>query len=227
MSPSLLDNIVWHTLAGAHARLSAGTGHAKRYARGFPPFLGFPDAARPDLLAVAQFCEPGEHFYVLGWTGAVPVGWQLEAEATVNQLVWDADLPDMDESFDAVPLTPAHAAQMKTLVDLTKPGPYAERLVDMGEYFGVFEGDRLVAMAGERMSAGTLREISGVCTHPDFQGRGLARRLVRKLVRLQMMRGQTPFLHVMQHNPHARDMYERMGFRYQQSWPARVVSLKV
>ena len=41
-------------------------------------------------------------------------------------------------------------------------------------------------MAGERMHAGTLREISGVCTHPDFQGRGLARRLMRKLVRRQM-----------------------------------------
>jgi predicted GNAT family acetyltransferase len=30
-------------------------------------------------------------------------------------------------------------------------------------------------MAGERMQAGTLREISGVCTHPDVQGAGSRR----------------------------------------------------
>ena len=33
----------------------------------------------------------------------------------------------------------------------------------------------LVAMAGERMQAGPWREISGVCTDPGHQGRGLAR----------------------------------------------------
>lgn len=226
MSTPLLDNIIWHTLTGPQARFSAGTGQAKRYARGFPGFIGFPDAAFPDLAAVAPYCEPGEHFYCLGWTGAVPDGWQLDAEATVHQLVWDAAAPEPDETLVAFPLTAAHAAQMKLLVDLTRPGPYAERLVDMGEYFGVFEGERLVAMAGERMAAGTLREISGVCTHPDFKGRGLARRLVRKLLRLQMVRGQTPFLHVMDHNAHAHAMYERMGFRHHQGRPARVVSLK-
>ncbi len=31
-------------------------------------------------------------------------------------------------------------------------------------------------MAGERMHAEGFTEISGVCTHPQFQGRGLARR---------------------------------------------------
>ncbi len=225
MITSLLDNIVWHTLTGPQARFSAGKRDAKRYARGFPGFIAFPDAAQPDLAAAAPHCEPGEHFYCLGWTGAVPAGWQLDAQATVHQLVWGGAVPTPDETFAAVPLTAAHAAQMKRLVDLTRPGPYAERLVEMGSYFGVFEGDRLVAMAGERMQAGTLREISGVCTHPDFQGRGLARRLVEKLVGLEMARGQTPFLHVMQDNPHARGLYEHMGFRHHQGLPVRVVSL--
>ena len=225
MSAALLENIVWHTLSGPQAPFSAGTATAKRYARGFPGFIGFPDAANPDLAAIAPHCAPGEHFYCLGWTGAVPPGWQLDAEAVVHQLVWDGPAPAPDESFATAPLTLAHAGQVKLLFDLTKPGPYAERLIDMGAFFGVFEGERLVAMAGERMAAGSLREISGVCTHPDFQGRGLARKLVCKLLRLQIARGQTPFLHVMDHNPHARAMYERMGFRHHQGRPARVVSL--
>jgi predicted GNAT family acetyltransferase len=70
-----------------------------------------------------------------------------------------------------------------------------------------------VAMAGERMAAAGLREISGVCTHPDFQGRGFARRLMKKLVRRQLLRGETPFLHVMRSNTGAHELYLRMGFR--------------
>ena len=79
-------------------------------------------------------------------------------------------------------------------------------------------------MAGERMHAGPLREISGVCTHPDVQGRGFARKLMRKLVRRQMQRGETPFLHVMRDNRNARALYERMGFHDFRESVVRVVS---
>jgi predicted GNAT family acetyltransferase len=80
-------------------------------------------------------------------------------------------------------------------------------------------------MAGERMCAGALREISGVCTHPDFQGRGFARRLMTKLIRRQMRRGEVPFLHVMRSNAAAHGLYERMGFRDYRESVVRVVSL--
>ena len=86
------------------------------------------------------------------------------------------------------------------------------------------EDGRLIAMAGERMCAGPLREISGVCTHPEYQGRGLARRLMRKLVRRQMLRGETPFLHVMRDNQTARALYERMGFRNYRESVVRLVT---
>ena len=79
-------------------------------------------------------------------------------------------------------------------------------------------------MAGERSYAGTLREISGVCTHPDFQGRGLAKRLMLKLIRREMLRNETPFLHVMRDNVGARQLYERMGFRNYREVVVRVVS---
>jgi predicted GNAT family acetyltransferase len=79
-------------------------------------------------------------------------------------------------------------------------------------------------MAGERMHAGALREISGVCTLPDHQGRGLARQLMLKLIRRQMQRHETPFLHVMSSNVGARQLYERMGFRNYKESVVRVVS---
>jgi predicted GNAT family acetyltransferase len=74
------------------------------------------------------------------------------------------------------------------------------------------------------MCAGRLREISGVCAHPDYHGRGLARRLVRKLVRAELARDERPFLHVMRDNANARRLYERLGFHDYREVAVRVVS---
>jgi predicted GNAT family acetyltransferase len=79
-------------------------------------------------------------------------------------------------------------------------------------------------MAGERMHAGNFREISGVCTHPDFQGRGSARTLMMLLIDLQLARGQTPFLHVMSGNTGARRLYAQLGFRDYHETPVRIIS---
>lgn len=220
----LLDNIVWNALAGSQAKFAQGTGEARRYARGFSPIVGFAQPHAPDFAALAPFCETGEHFYCDLWSGRAPAGWQVDAESTMFKMVWDAPMPEADEAPDAIALDARHADEALALATLTRPGPFGPRTIELGEYFGRFEDGRLVAMAGERMQAGTLREISGVCTRPDQQGRGHARRLMRKLIRRQMLRGETPFLHVMRDNASARALYARMGFRDYRETVVRVVS---
>lgn len=220
----LLDNIAWNSLAGPHARYAVGTDDVRRYARGFSPIAGFLDPGHPNFTVLAEHTEFDEHLYCDGWTGAAPAAWQIDAESTMFKMLWEAEMPPVDEAPEAVPLGPEHASQALELADLTRPGPFGPRTIELGDYFGFFDGQRLVAMAGERMFAGMLREISGVCTHPDFQGRGLARRLVLKLVRRQMERNEAPFLHVMRENRGARRLYERMGFRNYRETVVRVVS---
>ena len=220
----LLDNIVWHTLAGPQAKYAAGTGDARRYARGFSPIVGFADAECPNFGALTPYCEPGEHFYCDGWSGTAPAGWHVDAEATMFKMVWEGTIPALDDAPEVVRLAAEHAPQALELATLTSPGPFGPRTIELGEYFGCFEGPRLVAMAGERMFAGGLREISGVCTHPDFQGRGLARRLMVKLIRRQMLRNETPFLHVMRANSSAHGLYKRMGFHVYRESIVRVIS---
>jgi len=213
---SLLDNIIWNSLTGAQVRFAAGTGGARRYARGFSPIVGFADPQRPDFDALAPYCEAGEHFYCSGWSGPAPAGWRIEADATMCLMVrahGAAPGSMADEAGDAVRLGPQHAQQALELAELTRPGPFGLRTIELGDYFGYLEHGRLVAMAGERMQAGSFRELSGVCTHPDYQGRGLARRLMSRLLALQHARGETTFLHVMSANAAARGLYERMGFR--------------
>jgi ribosomal protein S18 acetylase RimI-like enzyme len=220
----LLDNIFWHALSGPQAKFAAGNKAARRYAPGFSAIVAFADQLRPDVSALAAFCEPGEHFYTEGWTGAAPAGWQIKVETAMLKMIWEADMPPADDASDAVPLNAKHALQALELAELTHPGPFALRTIELGEYFGVFDGERLIAMAGERSHAGMLREISGVCTHPNFQGRGLAKRLMLKLIRREMLRNETPFLHVMHDNIGARRLYERMGFRNYKETVIRVIS---
>jgi GNAT superfamily N-acetyltransferase len=220
----LLDNIFWNALNGPHAHLASGTGKARRYAQGFSPIVAFPDPHQPDFAALLPFCEPGERFYCDAWSGPAPSGWRIEAESTMYRMVWDGVMPAQDEAPDAIPLGPQHAAQALELATLTRPGPFGLRTIELGDYFGYFDGDKLVAMAGERMAAPGLREISGVCTHPDHQGRGYARRLMLKLIRRQLLRGETPFLHVMRANEAAHGLYLRMGFRDYCETVVRVVT---
>ena len=221
---SLLDNLFWHTFTGPHAHWAAGTERAKRYLRGFSPMLGFPDPVHPDFTGLEPFFDAGERVYTDGWSGLIPGGWQLEMESTMFKMIWDGAIPEADAAPEAIPLGPEHAEAALELATLTKPGPFGLRTLELGEYFGLFEGERLLAMAGERLHAGSLREISGVCTHPDFQGRGLARKLMLKLIRRQMQRGETPCLHVASGNTGAHDLYLRMGFRDHKESAVRIVS---
>jgi ribosomal protein S18 acetylase RimI-like enzyme len=224
MSLDLLDDVLWHSLTGPQAAVSTGTDRARRYAPGFSPIIGFADLQRPDFAALEPYCAAGEPLYCAGWSGVAPPGWQIDAEAWLLKMVWQGACPAPDDDFAAVRLGPAHVPQMLELVALTKPGPFGPRTIELGEYFGCFDGGRLVAMAGERMHAGRLREVSGVCTHPDFQGRGLARRLMLKLIRREVMRDEIPFLHVLKANPTAHQMYQRMGFGLHQEQLVRVLS---
>jgi GNAT superfamily N-acetyltransferase len=209
----LLDNIMWNCLSGPHAKFATGSGTVRRYAPGFSPIVGSENPEQPDFETLEQFCEPGDSFYFDIWSGPAPVGWRIDKEARMFKMVWDAPMPSEDAAPDATLLRPEHFPQAVELARLTNPGPFGIRTPELGEYFGYFDGDKLIAMAGERFCAGDMHEVSGICTHPDHQGRGLARKLTLKLIRRQVQRGKTTFLHVMTHNAAAFSLYEKMGFR--------------
>lgn len=217
-----LDRIFWNTLTGPHACHAVGAGGARRYGPGFSPIIAFEDNARPDFAALAPYCDAGETFYCEGWQGACPDGWRIDAETTMLRMVWDRQ---NDPSAigargaaagaggaDIVTLGSADVPAVMALATLCRPGPFGPRTIELGDYYGVFDADRLVAMAGQRMRVPGYTEISGVSTHPDAQGRGLARQLMGKLIEQQLRRDELPFLHVMRANTNAHALYRRMGF---------------
>jgi ribosomal protein S18 acetylase RimI-like enzyme len=227
MTQQVIDNIAWCSLTGPHARFSAGANEARRYSPGFASIIAFSDLERPDFAALNSCCEPGEQFYCSGWSGIVPSGWQIDSETTMYKMIWDAPMPVVDKALDAVQLGSGHVSQMLELVRITHPGPFGQRTVELGEYYGFLQGEHLIAMAGERMYAGVFREISGVCTHPEFQGQGLARRLVQKLIRREIQRKEIPFLHVLRDTGDTHHIYERIGFRHNNEVILRIISRKL
>jgi len=223
MSLTILDNIVWHSLAGPHIGFTSGTNAARRYVAGFSPIIGFADSTTPDFAALETCCESATHFYCGGWSGVAPPGWQIVDDAAGHQMLWDAPAPEMEAGFTAIRLGPQRVPQMLALAAAAELPLFGPRSIELGEYIGVYEESELVAMAGERMTAGSYREVSAVCTHPAFRGWGYARHLVAELVRRQLHRGETPFLHVMRDNATAISVYRRMGFRHHQELALRVV----
>jgi predicted GNAT family acetyltransferase len=113
---------------------------------------------------------------------------------------------------DIVRLTDADAPEMLALARLTEPGPFLPRTHIMGAFSGVRIEGRLAAMAGERMRFPGYTEVSGVCTHPDFRGRGLARRLSAAVLAAIDAREEQAFLHAWKTNHAAIALYESLGF---------------
>jgi predicted GNAT family acetyltransferase len=122
------------------------------------------------------------------------------------------ELRPVDSTVHIRTLRARDVPAMLGLVELTHPGPFLSRTIEMGRYAGIFDAGRLVAMAGERMRLAGFTEVSGVCTHPDYQRRGYARALVSDIARGIVARSETPFLHVRANNPAAIATYERLGF---------------
>jgi predicted GNAT family acetyltransferase len=112
---------------------------------------------------------------------------------------------------DIVTLGTGDVPAMMELTKLTNPGPFAARTHELGTFLGVKVDGRLVAMAGERMKPADYTEITAVCVHPDYRGRGYAQLLLGAMAREIAARGEIPFLHVFSDNESAIALYRRQG----------------
>ena len=207
-----LDNPAWYALSGPHAGLSLTSGGVKRYRPEISVFVAVENPATADMAGLDDLVPHGT---VVGFPVAaavsLPAGYEVISRVNVVQMVAEATKPVV-LSEEMVRLGAANQREMLDLVDLTHPGPFAPETWRMGQYFGIFDGDALVAMAGERMTLKGFVEVSAVCTHPDYRGRGYAKQLVSRVAGDIARQGRTPFLHVLEDNAVAIATYEKLGF---------------
>jgi len=213
MAGNPLDNPVWQALTGPHAGLATQHGLIRRYPPEIAPFAGM---AEPSTAAVAGLPAtiPAEGIVAIVGVAPIPIpqGTEPALAAEVLQMAATAFVP-YPRQVDFVPLTAADVPAMLALVELTHPGPFGPRTIEMGRYIGVKSDGALVAMAGERMRLDGFTEVSAVCVHPDYRGKGYAKALVSAIATGIVAAGSVPFLHVYPDNQPAIATYEALGFR--------------
>jgi GNAT superfamily N-acetyltransferase len=208
-----LDNPFWSSLLTRHRHVAHSAGTVARYPADVAPFLGVADPDADVEAALDMLVPENETVLLLGIAPRVREGWQLDAFADLAQMVCPGPIEIIDGP-DVIELTDAHLADALALTALVYPHYFRPRTMELGRYFGIYQDGRLAAMAGERLGMDALQEISAICTHPDFNGGGFARRLTGLLANDNMDRGRMPFLHVSHDNVRAKRMYEQLGFRH-------------
>ena len=218
-----LDNPARAALLGPQLHLAERCRAALRYPPDISPFIALPDHPGPsDWDDLARLVGPGGVAATAGVPAVPPPGWQVLMNLAGVQLTGEhvAAAP----AAGAVPLGPGDVPEMLDLVARTRPGPFLPRTIELGGYLGIRRDGALVAMAGERLRPPGWSEISGVCTDPDFRGRGLATRLTLAVAAAITARGDVPFLHASADNVTAIRLYESLGFRLRR--PATFVVMR-
>jgi ribosomal protein S18 acetylase RimI-like enzyme len=207
-----LDNPVWSALNGPHRGLSLRHADLVWYPPAIAPFAAIPIAGTlPDLESAHRQGLRDPVYFVGACPDSLPDGWRVISRSHILQLFPTGEIPEAGEDAGTV-LGESDRGAMRELTQIAFPDFFRERTAELGVYLGIYEGSQLIAMAGERMALPGLQEISGVCTHPDFGGRGHARRLTRALLSRHRRRGVASFLHVSEGNVGAERLYESMGF---------------
>jgi len=208
-----LDNPIWHSLNSHHAGLALGDDLARAYPKDIAPFAGLAANTEATFASLATLVKPGGSVACLSRQPAINEDWAVARQVPIIQMVYAGPaVPAVETPYAITSLTSADVPAMLTLVDLTHPGPFLLRTIELGTYLAVWQDGQLAAMAGERMYVPGYREISAVCTHPNFQRRGYARQLVFQLIHAIQSAGEIPFLHVAAANTGAQTLYGSMGF---------------
>lgn len=234
MAPHPLDRPVWHALTGRQSA-RAGRGGAVRggaeqggaeqggvgqgAAVRIDPAYGYFAAARDggeaaQAALVASLRGPDDEIWLIeAAPQPTPPGTVVVRSAEILQMCRPAGPPPPVAPGllgRIVPLDDAHAAQMGELARLTEPGPWAARTYRFGPFYGIFAEGVLAAMAGTRMRVPGYTEVSAVCTHPAWRGRGFAGALMARVLADHLP--DTGFLHCYATNTGAKRLYEALGY---------------
>ena len=225
MPPDPLDNLVWHALNAEQKLLSevSSNGCAVRFRPDVSPFCGMRDESEESWAGLSELTGSEGVALLMGpKLSAIPSDWEpLLAEVATQWLPRNLPLIDPRASAKTTPaefypLQDEDVPEMLALAEMTEPGPFMPRTIEIGCYVGLRREGVLIAMAGERMRSGDWIEISAVCVHPKAQREGLGARLTLAVAESIQMQGKRPMLHVREGNEAAIALYRRIGFEFRQ-----------
>lgn len=209
----LLNNPVWQALQTEHQPYAVGTAQVQRYPNQMLPFIACADAATADLNQLEPWTAQGERLFLVGDLAEVPANWTNVLKLDCLQMICPrVENLSLAKEIEILQLTEKDNQELVELIHYVQPGYFYKDTPLLGRYFGIRQGDKLVAVAGERMRIPGYTEISAVCTHPLFTGKGFAQKLVTYVAQLNEQEDNLPFLHVLSTNKRAINIYKKIGF---------------
>jgi predicted GNAT family acetyltransferase len=212
MTLEMLDNPIWHALSTYQNSFAIENSHAKILQTDIGLFCAIQTPSIQSFKALHRLLLENHATTALFSTVNLEFSVDFECLRRLEILQMVGQNLQLSNKHQVQVLTSEDVPEMLELVQLTKPGPFAKRTIEMGQYWGIRVNKQLVAMTGERLHLPGFREVSSVCTHPDFQRQGFAQALIAKVCQDIFARAEIPFLHVMGGNTGATKAYEKLGF---------------
>ncbi|MFL5787526.1 MAG: GNAT family N-acetyltransferase [Flavisolibacter sp.] len=210
----ILDNPIWNALTTGNKDFAFGNEKAKYIKRDVGLFAGMKNNSGKDFQEL-YIVSPPKSFLILFVPEEIqiPAGWHIELKKEILQMAYLKERKQIFDDTEIKNLGEEHIPAMQKLTKMTNPGPFLPRTIDFGYYQGIFNQNQLIAMTGQRLHPDPYIEISAVCTHPDYTGKGYAAKLVNSQINIITGMSRIPFLHVYQDNLAAVKLYEKLGFQ--------------
>ena len=141
--PHLLDNMIWQAITTGNKDIVVVDGDAGFYRPEIAPFAGvkvWNDASLDKLHTLL----PSGRRVALSYLNEAKLNenkWQVLHHMDCCQMVYEQPVDSFitSQSPLIISLTDEHIPQMLELTALTKPGPFFERTIEFGNYFGIFK----------------------------------------------------------------------------------------
>jgi predicted GNAT family acetyltransferase len=205
-----LDNPVWFSLSETHQSFALDYGSVKFYHPDYCPFGGF-EKGNAIAKSIDEYSEMVDSFFIVGEKPELSNLLKLNKELVCLQMIVCYPI-DIAINDPIVKLTDEHIDALYELVNLVQPGYFKKKTSLLGNYYGIFKNGELVAVTGERMQMNDFIEVSAVVTHPNHTGKGYAKQLVFQTVNEIFKQNKIPYLHVIEDNKGAIQLYEKLGF---------------
>lgn len=136
---------------------------------------------------------------------------------------------DSDLSKKIVRLDQSNKNDLYKLYERAYPGNYFnDRMLESGKYFGFYENDHLLAVAGVHADSMEYKiaVLGNITTDPEHTGKGLATLLTSHLVEELVSENKMVCLNVKVDNEAAIRVYEKLGFKKMLEYEESIFELK-
>ena len=208
-----LKNPVWYSLNETHKKYAIQFEGVQFYNPGINIFGAFFDANKTTEASNKYSVLTKKFFFVSEDQTPLFDDHKIILEKKINgcQMVLDK-IVDVEITEEIVLLTQENMDEVYDLIWLVMPGFYQKKGFEMGNFYGIFKDNKLIAISGQRMQTDSFIEISSVVTHPDYTRKGFAKQLIYHTIKEILKQNKLPILHTNKGNP-AIGLYENLGFK--------------